>query len=269
MTPAKRFERRARTERKELRLNPRLARIITHVSCCRYLTLNQILELEFKPTTRSWAKDYLRKLFDAGYLRKRGNVPHWEPDIYYNGLEARNWLAKTYKLDKEWLKKIGGVPGGNEPPMTHDLTVSWLYVRAVLECRLRQWEMRFKSTRVLELEGLGVQPDAHLTVETPSGIHEAYIEYSDQLPDQTEMKKKLDGYRALWEKTGEGIPVLWFTSNDKKATRVVRWLSDFVYKDYVLVGDVGSAPRFLTARMWNWQGETVSWIKSEQVLFES
>ena len=256
------------------RMMERDYRIIEHVFRARYLTGRMVGRLEFKDPQASRCRVRMRKLYDWGYVRKR-KVFEVEQDIYYLGLKGRRYIASLGEYPEATVEKIAGVAGDAPAPglmMNHELTLSRLYMQAVLECRQRQWRLQWKNARMLELEGLGVQPDAYLCVQGSQTAQEAFIEFTAVMPTKKELTDRLAAYGRLWEARNKGIPILWFTTSRAKAQLLWDASKTFVYRDYVYVGLSEEQAGFLTRRMWQWSeaAEAAAWITAgEQVLFKS
>jgi hypothetical protein len=143
--------------------------------------------------------------------------------------------------------------------MNHDLALSDLYVKAVLECREHGWDLTWKNSRMLELKKLGVEPDAYLKVESPHGSREAFIEYTAVLPTRTELDKRLEAYQRLYERTGRTIPILWFATTASK----LNWLRSSA-------GSCGCAAfglvaeKYLSSSIWWWGSEQVRFIQPKE-----
>ena len=231
----------------------------------RYLTNRQVCQLFFSPSTFSWCKQRLRYLFDGGYIRKRPAYPN-EPDIYFLGLKGRKYVASLGRFSREDVDKIAGVKGACPAPtlmMNHELTLSSLYVNAVLECRKYDLKLMWKNARMLEMEKLGIQPDACLEVEGTQH-HEAFLEFTAVMPSKAEMKRKLEGYGELFET--HAVPILWLTTSRSKLNQLRQSILKSPYKDYFALGLIDEAGEFLTRRMWWWSesDEPVEFVKPEQ-----
>ena len=256
-----RFERKPEDERKSEKLTERYTAIIEHVFTARYLTINLVNRLCFLETEMSWTKEHLRNLFDWGYLKKR-EVPKTAPDIFFLGLKGKRHIGKLDRFTRDEIDRIAGVPGGNEPPMGHDLTLSRLYVASVLQCRRYNWSLTWRNTRMIQLDtNMGIEPDAYLCVEGQSGTHEAMIEFTDALPSKEAMRDKLARYRDWWERE-KPMPILWFTTSENRAKILRQAVASFVFRDYIMIGLVDHVSEFLTKKMWWWGegGEVVNWI---------
>ena len=246
---SERFERNKRS----VRLTERDLSTIRAAFEARYLTNRMVCNLFYGPSTFSWCKQRMRYLFDGGYLKKRLAYPN-EPDVYFLGLKGRRYIASLGQYPQEEVDKIAGVRGDCPAPMlmmNHELTLSSLYVKAALECREQSWSFRWKNTRMLELEQLGIEPDAYLCVGGPSQTHEAFVEFTGVVPTRTEMKHKLERYEAFLEEK-EPIPVLWLTTSRNKLMSLRRSILKSTYTDYFVLGLVEDASGFLTRRMWWW-----------------
>ena len=95
-------------------------------------------------------------------------------------------------------------------------------------------------------------------------ITQAYIEFTAVMPDRRELEAKIAGYQALWDRTDEAVPVLWFTTSRNKANRLREAAEKCDYRDCFLIGLLEDARGFLTRQMWRWSeapGEMVQWIK--------
>lgn len=227
----------------------------------RYLTNQMVGDLFYTPTTMSWCRQRLRYLYDGGYIGKRKASPN-EPDVYFLGKRGRTYIREVTGLDTETIKKMCGVEGEGAPflMMRHDLTLSGLYVKAVLECRRYSWTVRWQNARALELKNLGVQPDAHLKVQGPVGSKEAFVEFTAVLPTATELNRKLEGYRRLYERIQRGMPILWLTDERRKLEQLKRGSAGWDYEDFVLLGLIDETSEFLTGNIWQQRGERVSLI---------
>lgn len=254
--------------KREVSLTERDYQAVRHVYFARYLTNRQVCRLLYTPTTFSYCKQRIRYLYDLGWLKKRATQPH-EMDIYYLGLKGRRWLEAQGSAD---ASQVAGVRGEGGLMMSHDLTLSTLYVNAVLEARQFGWTLVWKSGRTLELEKLGVQPDAYVRVQGPKGVKEAYIEFTGVLPTADELAKRLWAYGSLYERLKKGIPLLWLTTSRSKLERLKRGLAGYTYQDYVLLGLIEDASAFLTKTMWWWckSTEMIGWIKpGERVVYQA
>jgi hypothetical protein len=266
----KRFE---RIKRKGIHFTPKDRLIVEAVFEARYLTNLMVQRLFFTPTTYSWCKTRLRYLYDRGYLKKR-LAYQTEPDIYYLGLKGKRYIIKQAGLDKDFVDKVAGIPGAGEVTglqIRHDLTLSRLYVNARLECREHGWEMGWSNARVLELEKLGVQPDARITVSRGEKIKQAFIEFTNEPPKEAEMEGKLRGYEQYFDNVMPTV-VLWFTTSQNKANQIIKATQGYPYRSYVLVGLVEDASQFISRPIWRWsEAETkVQWIKPvETILYKA
>jgi hypothetical protein len=233
------------------------------VFAARYLTNRMVCRLFYSDSTFSWCKQRLRNLYDGGYVGKRWCYPN-EPDVYFLGLQGRRYIAAQAGFAKEDVNKIAGVRGDCQAPilmMNHELTLSTLYVNAVLECRKYGLHFRWKNTRMLELDRLGVQPDAYVMVEGTQK-HEAFIEFTAVMPSRSEMKRKLEGYEGLLK--AHPVPVLWLTTSRNKLTQLRQAVLKCYHKDYFALGLIDEAGEFLTKKMWWWSAsdEPVEFIKA-------
>lgn len=268
---ADRFE---RVKRKGIRVTERDFKTIEAVFEARYLTNKMIAQLFYSPTAFSWCKQRIRYLFDLGYIKKRKAYIN-EPDIYFLGLRGKRYIASRGGYTKDQVDRIAGVSGGNaEAPvlmMNHDLTLSQLYVNARIEARTYGWVIRWKNTRMLQLEKLGFEPDAWIEVGSAKGTKEAFVEYTSVVPTSAEMRRKVTLYETYWERTGKPIPVLWFGATEGKAKKIRESLLKVRYRDYFLVGLIGEAGQFLTAPIWKWseRNEPIRWIEAEQAVFST
>jgi hypothetical protein len=245
----------ARKAREGDHLIDRDYRIVEAVFAARYMTLRQINDLLFLPTTFSYCKQRCRVLYDLGYLRKR--VVHQnEPDIYYLGLKGKRHIASQGAWSREQVNLITGTSGGvARTPMLmmeHELTLARLYVNARLECAGYGWELTWKNARMLELEQLGMQPDAWLAVSSGDKGRQAFLEFTAAMPSASELSGKLERYQAYWERTQDPTAVLWLTTSKRKAQRLLEGIRGCPYRDYFLVGLIEDAGTFLTRRMWHW-----------------
>ena len=252
-----RFE---RVKRQSIRLTERDLLAVVAVYEARYLTARQIGRLLFGRANSSQARQRLRYLYDLDYLRKRVAGPN-EPDIYYLGLEGRRYVAAQGLCERSRADRLAGVSGeGVAAPalmMAHELTLGELYVSARLQCQQHGWTMEWKSARALELERLGIQPDGWLCVDTTpvsdSAPHqEAFVEYTAAMPSASEIKGKLAGYQAYWERTHNAAAVLWLTTNERQVAGLLRMIRKSDYRDLFLVGLAEEAEAFLTAPIWHW-----------------
>ena len=260
----KRFQ---RVSRAQVRLTQRDFGIVEAVFCARYMTNQLVAQLLFTPTTFSACKERLRRLFDLRYLNKRKAYVN-EPDIYYLGLRGKRYIVALGEYSKEQVDRIAGVSGGRAAApflmMRHELTIAKLYVNARQECEKRGWSLRWRNTRMLELQKLAVQPDAWLEVSHGESCRLAYLEFTAVMPDQKELLAKVRAYQALWDKTGDPTPLLWLTTSRNKANHLREAAEQCDYRDYFLVGLLEDAGEFLTKPIWRWSeapGEMVQWIK--------
>jgi hypothetical protein len=250
----KRFDRRATGKY----LTKRDMAIVEAVFEARYLTVELISELLFSPTTLSGCKRRLRKLFDLGFLGKRRTYQN-APDIYYLGVKGRHFMDSDYSRD--YVKKVAGTDGDdpieNLVQVRHDLTVAKLYVSARLQAQKLGLQMDWRNARMLELDKLGVQPDAWICVSRPQKSTtsvEAYIEFTAQITSRAEIEKKVSQYGGL-----EKINVLWFTTSKYKE----RLISEVASGSFG-VGLIDDAKDWLTAPMWWSGGQKVSWIRKPE-----
>jgi len=266
---ARRFK---RTERRGIHFTKRDGAIVEAVFYARYLTNRQVARLFFEDKVSSSCKYRIRCLYDRKYLSKRDVYPN-EPDIYYLGVRGRHYIAKALDgYSQEEVNKMAGVGGEGEAPvlmMKHDLTMSGLYANAVMQCREHGWVLEWQNARVLELKRLGVQPDAHFRVTGEGLDKRAFIEFTSVLPTHTEMRQKLEGYRALLESLA-GVPILWFTTSKSKLEQLARWINEWIYHDWILLGLIEDDSEFLTRKMWRWseKDELVQFIRPcETILY--
>ena len=265
-----RFE---RIQRGPLHLIRRDCEALQALFAARYLTNRMICRLLYRPTTFSWCKQRLRYLYDAGYVRKR-RVQVNEPDIYYLGLRGRRYIASLGEYARPQVDRIAGVSGREaETPalmMGHDLTLSQLYVSAVLECRQRGWALEWENARMLELRRFGIQPDAYLRVTGERIDKRAFIEFTAVMPTREEMRGKLNGYAAL-EEAMNGVTILWFTTSKSKLEQLYQQVAAWEYADYVLLGLIEEEGEYLTQAMWRWggSGQPVRFVTpGERTLYE-
>ena len=252
-----RFERRKR----RVHLTRRDLGTIEAVFCARYLTNQMVQRLFYTPTTGSTCRQRLRYLFDAGYLRKRRAYPN-EPDIYFLGLRGRRYIASLGEYSREEADRIAGVAGEGRAPMLmmeHELTLSTLYVNAVLECRKYGWELDWQNARMLERERLGVQPDAYIHLAGPTRTQAAFLEYTAVLPSRRELEGKLRRYVAFRE-THRTVMVLWLTTSRHHLKRLAAAVREDLYRDWFLLGMIDQAGDYLTDPIW-WHVERGSGVR--------
>ena len=263
---SKRFQRATRTG---VRLTERDLQIVWAVWEARYLTTQLVARLLFSPTTYSGCKERLRRLYDLRYLEKRRAQVN-DPDIYYLGLYGRRHIASLGEWDQGTVDRAAGVAGGQAAGpssllmMDHDLTLAKLYVNARLECAGYGWAMRWRNTRLLELDKLGVQPDAWLEVGHGESNRAAYLEFTAAMPEEKELRGKIAGYEALWERAGTPTPVLWLTTTRHKRQALREATQKSGYRDCFLVGSIEDAGEMLTGEIWWWSEAPegmVQWIK--------
>ena len=259
----KRFE---RTRRQGIRLTPRDLQIVEAVFEARYLTNRMIARLLFKPTTFSTCKQRLRYLYDLAYLAKR-QAQVSEPDVYYLGAQGRRYIASLGEHSQHVVERVAGVSGGKASApilmMEHELTLSRLYVNARLECAQYGWKLHWRNARLLELQKLGIQPDAWLEVSGERSSKQAYVEFTAVMPTRTELAAKVARYEAHWESLESPIPVLWLTTSRSKLELLRQGIARSAYGDHFLRGLIDEAGTFLTQRMWWWSEaeEMIQWIK--------
>ena len=259
----KRFERRAR---QGIRLTARDLQIVVAVFEARYLTNQMVARLLFRPTTFSTCKQRLRYLYDLGYLAKRAAYVN-EPDVYYLGPQGVHYIASLGKFSQGEVQRIAGVSGGAaEAPllmMKHELTLSRLYVNARCECAQYGWSLEWRNARMLELQKLGLQPDAWLEVKGSQRSKQAYLEFTAVMPTRSELASKVGGYEAHWRAVDAPIPVLWLATSRNALNTLRQGLGSSEYKDYFLFGLVDEAGQFIAQRMWWWSesDEMIQWIK--------
>ena len=258
----KRFERRRRSG---VSLTERDLGAVEAVFQARYMTNQLIARLLYKPTTFSTCKQRLRYLFDLGYLKKRRAQVN-QPDVYYLGLKGKRYVVSLGEYSREEVDKIAGVGGdGALAPslmLRHELALSKLYVSACLDCRHHGWDIQWQNTRMVEREGLGIEPDARIVVTNGRRSRQAFIEFTAAMPDAKDLAAKVGGYEAFWQRTGNPIPVLWITTSRHKLTRLREAVMKAVHKDYFLVGLIENAAEFLTSPIWWWSEaeEMIQWL---------
>ena len=123
---------------------------------------------------------------------------------------------------------------------------------------------------MLELRGLGVQPDAYLRVTGERVDKRAFIEFTGVMPTREEMRGKLDGYAAL-EEAMDGVTILWFTTSKGKLEQLYQQVVEWEYADYVLLGLIEEEGEYLTQAMWKWSGsgKLVQFVTpGERILYE-
>jgi hypothetical protein len=247
-----RFERRPRAG---VTLTERDLRTVTAVFEARYLTNRQVGRLFYRAEDSSSCRQRLRYLYDLDYLRKRAAGPN-DPDIYFLGLEGRRYISTLGTWSRERVDKIAGVSGESVAApalmMEHELTLAGLYVSARLQGQEIGWEMQWKNARMLELETLDMQPDAWIGVQRGEQQQEAFIEFTAAMPNAAELAGKLARYQGFWERTQRPIAVLWFTTSQQKAERLLQGIRPSLYQDFFLVGLIEDAAHFLTRKMWRW-----------------
>ncbi len=254
-----------RVRRAGIRLTDLDFQMVEAVLYARYMTNRALVRLFFKPTTSSWCRQRVRYLYDLRYLNKRRAYMN-EPDIYFLGLRGKRYIVSLEGYTKEQVDKIAGVSGGRAKApilmMNHELTVSRLYTNARLECREYGWHMRWRNTRMLELERLGVEPDAWIEVINEDKHRQAFIEFTAAMPTKRELSEKIERYEGYWERTRQPIPVLWLTTSRSKANRLWEGMLQSTYRDYFLVGLIEDAGHFLTRPIWRWSEseEQVRWV---------
>ncbi len=263
---SKRFERHKRVG---VQLTERDLETVEAVFEARYMTNQQVGRLLYNAQGSSYCRQRLRYLYDLGYLSKRASGPN-DPDIYYLGPAGRRHIATQRGIEVEMVERAAGVSGAGAPApalmMQHELTLSGLYVDARLQCREHGWEMAWKNTRALELEDLGMQPDARIEVTHGDKARSAFIEFTAVLPEGRELAGKIARYEHYWEATKQAIPVLWLTTSRRKANGIIAGVHRSEYKDYFLVGLIEDAGQFLTRRMWSWSEAEgmLQWLKPPQ-----
>lgn len=249
---SKRFE---RVQRHHVRITARDLEVVQAVFEARYMTNRQIGTLFFSGADSSHGRQRLRYLFDLDYLRKRAAGPN-EPDIYYLGLKGRRYLATLGSWSRAAVDRIAGVSGEEVATpalmMRHELTLSRLYVNARIECAAYGWQLQWKNTRMLEMEKLGIEPDAWIGLRGERDQRQAFLEFTAAMPSTSEMESKLTRYQAYWQKQEQALPVLWFTTSRSKANRLLESIRQSEYRDLFLVGQIEDASRFLTKPMWRW-----------------
>lgn len=262
--------------RQRIRLTARDLEAVVAVFEARYLTNRQIGCLLFGREDSSHSRQRLRYLFDLDYLRKRVAGPN-EPDIYYLGLKGRHYVAAQGLCNRETADRVAGVAGDDVATpalmMSHELTLSGLYISARLQCQRLGWGLHWRNARWLELERLGMQPDGWLAVYTgadpETAPRKAYLELTAAMPTAPELRGKLARYRAYWERTRAPAAVLWFTNSRRKADALLEAIHRDPYRDCYLVGLIEDSADFLTAPIWRWgdqepgrMHEVVAWIQS-------
>ncbi len=255
-------ERTERITRKYIHFTKRDKEIVQAVFYARYLNTEQIAALFFNGKRSSSCRKRLRYLYDEKYLDKRTVESVSDQDVYFVGLRGRHFLKGVVPFSGLEIDKIAGVTGNGNDFLKHDLTLSWLYVNAILGCREHNWSLEWKNARMLEMEKLSVQPDAYLKTEK-----EAFIEFTDVLPSEREMRSKLNGYRTLLEAKG-GVLVLWFTTSKRNFGFLSKHVKGFLYHDWILLGFIEDKGNFLTKPMWKWteKEELIRFLKPHEII---
>jgi len=193
-----------------------------------------------------------RYLFDRGYLFKR-EAHMDEPDICYLRTRGRHYIAKTFGLDREHVRKVAGVSGtGSDPSlyMEHDLTLSKLYGRPP-----RVWSPGLGVSMQKHADALepdGFEPDAWIRVANDGRAKEAFLEFTGRRPWPTSSPTALRPTLAIGRSRARELPVLWFTTSRAKANWLFDKISRHRYADYLLVALIENKRNFLTAPIWRW-----------------
>jgi hypothetical protein len=182
------------------------------------------------------------------------------------------WRWRVWRTYEAAIREIAAVRAEHVATpalmMRHELTLARLYVEARLECAARGWELTWRNTRMLELERLGIEPDAWLGVGAGEGGQEAFVEFTAAMPGAAELANKLARYQAHWEGTRRPAAVLWLTTSRARAHRLLDAVRAVAYRDYFLVGLIEDTGRFITRPMWRWGagegvwGDVVSWMQA-------
>ena len=141
----------------------------------------------------------------------------------------------------------------------------------MIQCRALGYYLSWKNARALEVERLEVQPDGYLWLQGKGEPVEAFIEFSDVIPRKAEIQGRLEAYKGLWS-VSRPIPILWFTTTQRKISQLRQAIKPWLYSDYVAVGSIEEVNGFLTKKMWWWSEslEPVSWITpTEEVLYSA
>jgi len=263
----KRYERRTV---KNLFTTERDLQVVEAVWEARYLTTEQIKLLFFGSTTR--VRTRLRILFDKGYLKKRP-VGQNEQDVYFLGVKGKHYIEERFGVDREQVKKIAGISGENAVQsaqfLYHELTLSKIYTHARLQCQAHNWTLTWRNSRMLEVQDIGLQPDAYLKVAKGQKASEAFIEFTYAITTRDEIRKKIRLYTGYFRAVGF-ITVLWFTTSRDKAKAIRKLIDDSEHGNYFLVGMVDDISKFLTEKVWWWNEseDRIEFIKpSETVLY--
>ena len=177
-------------------------------------------------------------------------------------------MAQLGDYDQETVDKIAGVAGDTPAPMlmmNHDLTLSQLYVNAVVECRKYQLALEWQNSRMLELQGLGVQPDGWLKVAA-NPRHRVHGGVAGQAGADGQ-----DHWLHRVAGASGGPPVLWLTISRHRLEQLRQAIARCPYEDNFLLGLIEDASEYITKRMWHWSGgpELVNWLTpSRRILFD-
>jgi hypothetical protein len=181
-----------------------------------------------------------------GYLGKRAAFAN-EPDVYYLGLQGRRYIAGVCpEYTQQEVDRIAGVTGdGARAPilmMSHELTLSSLYVTARLDAYVQGLSLEWRNSRMLELMRLPMQPDAYIHVRNGRREHAAFLEFTGVLPDKAELRHKIAAYAQYLESRRcrqdlgvEQVAVLWLTNMPAKRDRILEEVAGSAYRDWFLV----------------------------------
>jgi hypothetical protein len=141
--------------------------------------------------------------------------------------------------------------------MEHDLKLARILVHTICQTANFGVTVEWKNTRMLEMEKLGVQPDAWVSLTRNNKSKQAYIEFTSALPTKEEWKRKINGYELILDST---TPILWFTTSNQKINSIQKAVINSPIGSNVLVGLIENVGQFVTGKVW-WSGESqVQWL---------
>jgi hypothetical protein len=158
--------------------------------------------------------------FKSGMIDKRGGYVN-ERDIYFLGEVGIDYIAKNHPKYGKWdVKRFVGERAKNKASqnihMSHQLSLTTLYVRARKEAQRMGYTLCWKNTKMMQREmrekGFRLVPDAWIGVYDGEA-REAYIEFTADLDD---LLKKVPNYDTYLP----DATVLWVTTSRDKLDRI-------------------------------------------------
>ena len=133
--------------------------------------------------------------------------------------------------------------------MEHDLNLAMLYINLRQQVESSQMQLAWQNTRMLELQNLGVQPDAHIAITRNSNTRKAFVEYTAARTSSEEITSKLDKYQSLFERLSPRA--IWWMTKDKSTCE---WITSIASKhscgQYLMIAPYQDRTDLLTAPLW-------------------